>query len=88
MGFRFRRSIPIVSGVRINLGLKSASASFGIPGLRYTAGTAGQRVTAGLPGTGLSWTTALRSGSAVARIFLTAAGILLLLALMVAAFAH
>jgi hypothetical protein len=56
MGFRFRRTWNIVPGVRFNLGLKSGSVSFGVRGLHYTVGTAGSRITAGLPGTGLSWT--------------------------------
>ena len=56
MGFRFRKSISILPGLRINLGRRSASVSVGVRGLRYTAGTRGERVTASLPGTELSWT--------------------------------
>ena len=56
MGLRFRRSVRVLPGVRLNVGLKSASVSFGRRGFHYTMGTQGRRVTAGIPGTGLSWT--------------------------------
>lgn len=61
MGFRFRRSWSLLPGIRFNVGKKSASLSFGGRGLHYTAGTAGRRVTVGIPGTGLSWTQKLGS---------------------------
>lgn len=61
MGLRFRRSWGVLPGVRLNLGLKSGSMSFGVRGLHYTVGTKGSRVTAGLPGTGLYWTHQLNS---------------------------
>ena len=63
MGLRFRRSWSLVPGIRLNLGLKSGSVSFGTRGLHYTVGTSGSRITAGLPGTGLFWTEKLRSPS-------------------------
>jgi hypothetical protein len=61
MGLRFRRSWGVVPGVRLNLGLKSGSVSFGVRGLHYTVGTRGQQVTVGLPGTGLYWTQKINS---------------------------
>jgi hypothetical protein len=61
--FRFRRSFGLIPGVRLNLGKKSASLSFGVRGLRYTVGTAGRRMTAGIPGTGLAYTKVVRSRS-------------------------
>jgi hypothetical protein len=61
MGFRFRRSWGVIPGVRLNLGLKSGSVSFGVRGLHYTVGTRGSRVTLGLPGTGLYWTQKVNS---------------------------
>jgi Protein of unknown function (DUF4236) len=63
MGLRFRGSWSLVPGIRLNLGLKSGSASFGTRGLHYTVGTSGSRITAGIPGTGLFWTEKLRSQS-------------------------
>jgi hypothetical protein len=56
MGFRFRRSLKVLPGVRINLSGSGASVSLGARGFHYTIGPRGTRVTAGLPGTGLSWT--------------------------------
>jgi hypothetical protein len=56
MGFRFRRSIRILPGVRINLSGSGASVSVGPRGLHYTVSSKGTRITTGLPGTGLSWT--------------------------------
>ncbi len=58
--FRFRRSFKVVPGVRLNLGKRSLSTSFGVKGAHYTTGSAGRRFTAGLPGTGLSYTTGTR----------------------------
>jgi hypothetical protein len=42
MGFRFRRTWGIIPGVRLNLGMKSGSVSFGVRGFHYTVGTRGQ----------------------------------------------
>jgi hypothetical protein len=56
MGIRFRRSLKILPGVRVNLGKKGVSVSTGVKGANMTAGTSGVRLTAGLPGTGLSYT--------------------------------
>jgi Protein of unknown function (DUF4236) len=56
MGFRFRRSLGLLPGVRINLSRSGPSLSLGPRGFHYTIGPRGTRVTAGLPGSGLSWT--------------------------------
>jgi len=45
MGLRFRRSWSVFPRVRLNLGLKSGSVSFGARGLHYTVGTTGSRIT-------------------------------------------
>ena len=58
--FRFRRSFKILPGVRWNIGKKSSSVSLGGRGFHYTIGSAGQRTTVGLPGTGLSYTSVNR----------------------------
>lgn len=55
MGFRFRRSVKLLPGVKINLSNGGASVSLGGRGFHYTIGPKGTRVTAGIPGTGLSW---------------------------------
>lgn len=58
MGLRFRRSIKIAPGVRLNLNKKSASVTFGPKGLKHTISTTGKsHTTIGVPGTGLSYTT-------------------------------
>ena len=56
MGLRFRKSIKILPGVKLNLGTKSASVSVGKKGMHYTMSTTGRKtVSVGLPGTGLSY---------------------------------
>ena len=56
MGFRFRKSIKIAPGVRVNLNKKSASISVGTKGARITKSTSGRTTTTvGIPGTGISY---------------------------------
>jgi hypothetical protein len=55
MGLRFRKSVRIIPGVRLNLGLRGASVSVGGHGVTYNIGAKGSRVTLGLPGTGVSY---------------------------------
>ncbi len=58
MGFRFRKSIKVAPGVRLNLGKKSASVSVGGKGFKKTYSTTGRKTTTiGIPGSGLSYTT-------------------------------
>lgn len=58
MGWRYRKSVTLLPGVRVNFGMKSASLSLGGKGFRTTYSTTG-RVTKsfGIPGTGLSYVT-------------------------------
>src|SRR6516164_3077682 len=56
MSFRFRRTLGIVPGIRLNLSRSGPSVSFGMRGLHYTVGLKGTRTTVGVPGTGASWT--------------------------------
>ncbi|HEX6376366.1 MAG TPA: DUF4236 domain-containing protein [Allosphingosinicella sp.] len=63
MGLRFRQSFKLFPGVRLNLGARGISASFGAPGATVNVGTGGVRSTVGIPGSGLSYTTR-HSGSA------------------------
>lgn len=54
MGVRFRKSFKVAPGVRVNVGKKSSSISFGGKGMRYTISSSGRRTTSvGIPGTGL-----------------------------------
>ncbi len=59
MGFRFRRSVKILPGVRLNLGKKGISVSIGPRGAKLTVGPSGTRATVGIPGTGISYTKTL-----------------------------
>jgi hypothetical protein len=56
MGFRFRRSIRILPGIRLNFGKRGISTSIGVRGAHVTFGRTGTRTTVGLPGSGLSYT--------------------------------
>lgn len=54
MGLRFRKSISIMPGVKLNLGKTGMSVSTGVPGFRKTFHTSGRVTTSvGIPGTGL-----------------------------------
>ncbi|WP_413775368.1 DUF4236 domain-containing protein [Psychrobacter sp. YP14] len=67
MGFRFRKSIKIAPGVRLNIGKKGiSSVSVGGRGARINIGKRGTTASTGLPGTGLSYTQKL-SGPAKSR---------------------
>ena len=53
MAFRFRRTMKIAPGVRLNLTKTGISARVGPKGAGVTVGTSGTTVSAGIPGTGL-----------------------------------
>ena len=55
MALRFRRSIKLAPGLRLNVGKKGASISAGVRGARITMGTRGVHGSVGAPGTGLSY---------------------------------
>ncbi len=55
MGFRYRKSIRLGSGVRLNLSKRGVGISFGVKGFRVSSGPTGGRVTVSIPGTGLSY---------------------------------
>lgn len=63
MGFRFRRSIRLLPGLRLNLGKRGVSVSAGIRGAHITVGQEGTRTTVGIPGTGVSYTDFQRHGA-------------------------
>ncbi len=56
MSFRFWRRIRLLPGVTLNLSKSTASLSFGPPGAKFTLSPRGNRVTAGIPSTGLFYT--------------------------------
>nr|WP_171264973.1 DUF4236 domain-containing protein [Acinetobacter pittii] len=56
MDFRFRKSIKILPGLKINLTHKGiSSASIGKPGASLNIGKKRTRTSVGIPGTGLSY---------------------------------
>lgn len=56
MGFRFRKSIKLAPGVRLNVSKKGiSSVSIGRNGARVNIGKKGTRSTIGIPKTGLSY---------------------------------
>jgi len=68
VSFRFWRRVRIAPGLTLNLSKSGGSLSFGMRGAHFTVGPHGKRVTAGIPGTGLFYTSTLsgtskRSGS-------------------------
>ena len=57
MGFRYRRSIRLARGIRINLSKSGPSLSIGQRGATMNFGPRGTRLTVGIPGIGLSYQT-------------------------------
>jgi hypothetical protein len=53
---RFRRSLKIAPGVRLNFNKRSVGISAGVRGARYSVNSSGTRTrSVGIPGTGLSY---------------------------------
>lgn len=58
MGLRFRKSIKLGKGVKLNLSTKSVGLSVGGKGAHFSVNSKGRKsATFGIPGTGLSYTT-------------------------------
>ncbi len=56
MGFRYRKSINLGAGAKLNIGKKGIGVSAGVKGLRVSHGADGKtRVTASIPTTGISY---------------------------------
>lgn len=56
MGWRFRRSVKILPGIRLNISRRGLSSlSFGRRGATLNIGRSGMRQTLGIPGTGISY---------------------------------
>ena len=63
MGLRFRRSIKICDGLKLNFGKTGMSMTVGSGPLKKTFNTNGNvTTTVGLPGTGIYWTETERLG--------------------------
>ncbi|MDU6411115.1 MAG: DUF4236 domain-containing protein [Yersiniaceae bacterium] len=67
MGLRFRKSIRIIPGVRVNLSGSGASMSIGPRGASVSFGKRGTYANLGLPGTGLSYRMRLDRASVASR---------------------
>ena len=63
MGFRFRKSVKICKGVRVNFSKSGTSLSLGGKGHSTNFSNRGTRVTVGVPGTGLSYSSLISSPS-------------------------
>src|SRR5436853_587105 len=67
MSFRYRKSINLGKGVRLNLSKTGIGVSAGVPGARYSTHSSGRTTkTVGLPGTGVYYrkdTQARKAGS-------------------------
>jgi len=84
MGWRFRKSIKILPGVRLNIGKRGVtSASVGPKGFTSNISDKGVRNTVGVPGTGLSYTSSPAPGSgAAARTGAIAGGVIAIIVLL------
>jgi hypothetical protein len=59
VGFRFRKSIRIAPGIRINVGARGISTTLGPSGASVNVGPNGTYANIGIPGTGFSSRTRL-----------------------------
>lgn len=82
MGLRYRKSVRLANGVRLNVGTRRSSLSLGGPGTTVNVSGGGTRATFGLPGTGLSYVTKTRSNSDAAGIAVLVLGVLCVLGLV------
>ena len=68
MSLRFRQSMKLLTGVRLNFSKETVGLSFGVPGARYTINSKGRRtVSTGIPGTGIYNVETLSSGTRSSR---------------------
>jgi Protein of unknown function (DUF4236) len=67
MPFRFRRSIRIAPGTRLNLGKRGVSATVGERGAHLTVGRGHPTTTVGVPGTDLSYRARLPTAGKTSR---------------------
>ncbi len=63
MAFRFRKSIKLFPGLKINFSKKGASLSLGAKGASVNLSAKGARATVGVPGTGMSYSESISAAS-------------------------
>jgi hypothetical protein len=68
MALRFRKTFSLIPGIKLNIGKRSASVRVGVKGFGFTTGTAGQTVSASVPGTGLSVSHRFKSDARAAAV--------------------
>ena len=64
MGFRFRKSIKLLPGIKLNFSKSGVSTTLGKAGASINISGRGTRGTVGIPGTGVSYTENLSSTAA------------------------
>ena len=57
MGLRYRKSIKVLPGVKLNISKSGVSTSVGKPGSTVNFSSRGTKATVGIPGSGLSYST-------------------------------
>ena len=68
MGLRFRRTLKIAPGLRLNFNKNSVGLSIGPRGAKYTINSSGRRTaSAGIPGSGLYYTESVGGGKSEAE---------------------
>jgi len=66
--FRFRKTISVLPGVKVNLSKTGVSTSVGGKGATFNVGHGKKNVTLGIPGTGLSYRTQASSQLVIAAV--------------------
>ncbi len=64
MGFRFRKSVKLFPGVKLNFSMTGVSASVVRPGATVNVSSRGAKATVGIPGTGISYSENIPSQAA------------------------
>lgn len=82
MGFRFRKRIKILPGVRLNLSKSGVSTSLGGRGLTVNLKDGKTKTTVGIPGSGLSYSQTAANGTSGTNARSRAPWVLLLLILL------
>lgn len=67
MGFRFRKSVKIAPGVRVNVSKSGVSTSIGPRGAKINVSSRGTRATTSIPGTGISYSQTISSSGSTRR---------------------
>ncbi len=86
MAIRFRRTVRIAPGLKLNIGKKSASVRIGGKSAGYTIGTSGRTASASIPGTGLGASSRKRQGKG-GGVVMAALGIIVSIVVVLAVLA-